>query len=113
MTTAVHLLLRITWPCPGQCIAKKCMECIVLSWIDGKQNQCITHPVLFGLAFSVLHDSKKNTFVQFTHKGRGRMYLSCNITLCNEKYQCVIAMCLQTHGNKGSMSIPWELLILN
>lgn len=97
VTTTVLLLLRITWPCPGQCIAKTCKECIVLGWLDEKQNQCITHPVSFGLAFSVLHDSKKNTFVQFTHKGRGRMYLSCNITLCNEKYQNVSLPCACKH----------------
>lgn len=83
---------------------KKCKECIVLGWLDGKQNQCITHPVSFGLAFSVLHGSKKNTFVQFTHKGRGRMYLSYNITLCSEKYQCVSLPCACKHmGTKAAL----------
>lgn len=74
-----------------------CNECIFLSWLDGKQNQCISHPVSFWLAFSVVHGSKKNTFVQFTHKGRGRMYLSYNIKLLNEKYQYVSLPCVCKH----------------
>lgn len=60
-----------------------------LSWLDGKQNQRISHPVSFWLAFSVVPGSKKNTLVQFTHKGKGRMYLYYNIKLFNEKYQYV------------------------
>lgn len=41
--------------------------------LDWKQNQHISHLNSFRLASARILESKNNTFVNFTHKGRGRM----------------------------------------
>lgn len=90
------LIIGNNFPCPAQ-QSVTCNECMFLSCLDGKQNQSISHPVSFSLAFSVAHSSNKNTSVQSIHKGRGRMYLSYNNKLSNEKYQFVVLPCAYKH----------------